>query len=112
MLPPESWESAEVRVGRYHGAAMLQRNRRVLGVGDQLAGGAGLAAQSLEYVQMVGTGTHDACCRALDERGHERERLVESGRRIEDPGVGYHANEAGQNEDGEGERFRPRRQDG
>ena len=39
MLPPESWEPAEVRVGRYHGAAMLQRNRRVLGVGDQLSGG-------------------------------------------------------------------------
>ena len=112
MLPPKSWEPAEVGVGRYHGAAVLQCNRRVLGVGDQLSGGAGLAAQSLEYVQMIGTGTHDARGRALHERGHERERPVESGGRVEDPGVGYHANEAGQNEDGEGERFRPRRQTG
>ena len=55
MLPPKSWEPAEVGVGRYHGAAVLQCNRRVLGVGDQLSGGASLAAQSLEYVQMIGT---------------------------------------------------------
>ena len=50
MLPPKSWESAEVGVGRNHGAAVLDCNRRVLGVGDQLPGGSGLTAQSFQYV--------------------------------------------------------------
>ena len=60
MLPPKSVESAEVGVGRNHGAAMLDRNRRVLSVGDQLPGGPGLTAQSFEYVHMIGTGADDA----------------------------------------------------
>ena len=51
MLPPKSWESAEVGVGRNHGAAVLDCNRRVLGVGDQLPGGSGLTAQSFQYVR-------------------------------------------------------------
>ncbi len=110
MLPSKSWESAEVGVGGYHGAAVLDRNRRVLGVGDQLPVGPGLAAQSFEDVQMVGTGTHDARGRALHQRVHEREGLVESGRRVEDSGVGHNANEAGQNEDGKSERLRSCRQ--
>ena len=99
MLPSKSWESAKVGVGRNHGAAMLDCNRRVLGVGDQLPGGSRLAAKSLENVQMIGTGTDDARGRAFRERGHECERLVESGWWVEDSGVGYHADEAGQNED-------------
>ena len=110
MLPSKSWESTEVGVSGHHGAAMLDCNRRVLGVGDQLPGGSGLAAQSFEYVKMIGTGTDDARGQAFHERGHECKRLVESGRRVEDSGVGYHTNEAGQNEDGEGERFRSCRQ--
>ena len=110
MLPPESRESAEVGVGRHHGTAMLDCNRRVLSIGDQLPGGPGLAAQSFEYVQVVGTGTHDARRGAFHERGHERERLVESRWRIKDSGVGYDADETGQNEDGESERFRSCRQ--
>jgi hypothetical protein len=91
---------------------MLDCNRRVLGVGDQLPGGSGLAAQSFEYVKMIGTGTDDARGRAFRERGHECERLVESGWWVEDSGVGYHADEAGQNEDREGERLRSCRQTG
>ena len=60
MLPSKSWESAEVGVGGHHGATVLDRNRCVLSVGDQLPRCPGLAAQFLEYVQMVGAGTHDA----------------------------------------------------
>ena len=117
MPPSESWESAEVGVGRHHGTAMLHCDRRVLGVGDQLPGGSRLAAQSFEYVQMVGAGTHDARRRAFHERRHECERLVESGWRVEDPGVGHDADEVGRTERGRRGRkvqapFRPRRQTG
>ena len=106
LLPPKSWESVEVGVGRNHGAAVLDCNRRVLGVGDQLPGGSGLTAQSFEYVQVIGTGTDDARGRAFHERGNERERLVEGGWGVKDSRVGYHAEEAGQNENGKSERFR------
>jgi hypothetical protein len=58
---------------------VLDCNRRVLGVGDQLPGGSGLTAQSFQYVQVIGTGTDDARGRAFHERGNERERLVEGG---------------------------------
>ena len=112
MPPSKSWESSEVGVGRHHGTPVLHCDRRVLCVGYQLPGGAGLAAQSFEYVQMVGTGTHDARSRAFHERRYECERLVESGWWVEDPGVGHDSDETGQNENGEGERFRPRRQTG
>ena len=67
MLPPEPWESAEVGVGRDHDTAMLDGDRRVLGVRDQLPGGPGLAAQPLEYVQMIGARTHDTRRRAFHE---------------------------------------------
>ena len=112
MLPSNSRESTEVGVGRNHGTAVLDRNRRVLGVGDQLPRGSGLAAQSFEYVQMIGTRTDDARDRSVHERGHECEGLVEGGRGVEDSRVGYHADEAGQNEDGECEGFRSCRQTG
>lgn len=78
MLPSQSRKSVEVGVGGHHGASMLDRNRRMLGIGDQFSGGSGLAAQSLEDVQMVGAGPHDARRGPLHERGHKREGLVES----------------------------------
>ena len=59
MLPSQPWESAEVGVGGHHGAAMLDRNRCVLSVGDQFPGGPRLAAKPFEYVQVVRPGTHD-----------------------------------------------------
>ena len=46
---------------------MFDSDRRVLGVGDQLPGGSGLAAQSFEYVQVIGAGTHNARRRAFQE---------------------------------------------
>ncbi len=73
MLPSKSWDSAEVGVGRNHGAAVLDCNRRVLGVGDQLPGSSGLTARPFEYVWGIGTGTDDARGRAFRERGNERE---------------------------------------
>ena len=82
MLPAKSWKSGEVGVGGHHGAAMLDCNRRVLGVGDQIPGGSGFPAQPLEYLQVIGTGPHHARGRAFQERGHECEGLVESGRRV------------------------------
>ncbi len=57
MLPSKSWKSAEVGVGRNHGTAVFDCNRRVLGVGDQLTAGSGLTAKSFQYVQVIGTGT-------------------------------------------------------
>ena len=112
MLPSESREPAEVRIGRHDGAAMLYRNRRVLGIGNQLSGGSGFAAQPFQYVQMVGTGTHDACRGPFHEHRHERGGLVESGWWVENAGVGDNADEAGQNQNGDRERFRSRRQAG
>ena len=65
MLPPEPWESAEVGVGRDHGTAMLDSDRRMLGVSDHLPGGTGFAAQPLEYVQVVGARTYNTRRRAF-----------------------------------------------
>ena len=59
---------------------------------------------------MVGTGTDDARSRAFHEGGDECEGLIDSRWRVEDPGVGYDTDETGQNEDGESEWFRSRRQ--
>ena len=110
MLPSKFWESAEIGVGRNHGAAVFDCNRRVLGVSDQLPGSSGLTAQPFEYVQMIGPWTNDARGRAFHERGDECEGLVESGWGVEDSRISYDADEAGQNEDGEGEGFRSCRQ--
>ena len=110
MLPSQSWESAEIGVRRYHRATVLDRNRRVLSIGHQLPRSAGLTAQPLEYLQMIGARTHDARGRAFHERGNECDGLVERGWGVKNPRVGYHAHEAGQDQDREGERFRPRRQ--
>ncbi len=112
MLPSQSWKSVEVGVGGHHRASMLDRNCRVLGIGNQLAGGPGFAAQPFQCVQMIGTGTHNACRRPFHERGHEREGLVERRWWVEDAGVGDNADEAEQNQNGERERFRSRHQAG
>ncbi len=96
MLPPKTWESAEVGIGRDHGATMLNGDRRVLGVGDQLPRGAGLPAQPLEYGQVLGARTDDTSRRPFHKRGNERERLVEGGRRVEDSGVGRNTDEGRQ----------------
>ena len=89
---------------------MFNCNRGVLGVGDQLPGGTGLAAQSFENIQMIGAGAYDARVRAFYEGGHEREGAVKSGWRPEDSRVCYHADESGQNEEREGKGFRSRGQ--
>lgn len=106
MLPSKSWEPAEIGVGRNHGAAVLDCNRRVLGVSDQLPGSTGLTTQPFEDFQVIGTWADDAGGRAFHERGDECEGPVESGWRGEDSRVGYNSDEAGQNEDGKGEGFR------
>jgi len=110
MLPSKTWKPAEIGVRRYHRTAVLDCNRRVLRVGRQLPRSAGRTAQSFEYLQVIGARTDDARGRAFHERGNECEGLVESGWGVENSRVGHHAHEAGQNENGEGERFRPRRQ--
>ena len=91
---------------------MLDSDRRMLGVGNQLPGGAGLAAKPFKYVQVVRAGTYNARRRAFYERTHESERLIEGGRGVEDSGVCHDADKARQGKHGEGERFRPRRQPG
>ena len=109
MLPPECWETAEVGVGGDHCTTVLDRDGRVLGVGNQLSGCTGLAAQSFEYVHMIGAGTYDSRLWPLEERIYECERAVESGRRIEYSRVGHDADESGDNKHGESEWFGPRR---
>ena len=110
MLPPQSREATEVGVRGHHDAAMLDRNGCVLGIGNQLPGGSRFTAQIFEYVQMIGTGTHNARGGALHERGYECEGLVKCGWRVEDAVVGHNTNKARQYEDGEGEWFRSCRQ--
>ena len=112
MLPPKPWEPAEVRVSGHPGPAMLDRNRSMMGVGDQPARGPGLAAQCLKYLKVFGTGSHDARGRSLRRRGYERKRPLKGRWRIEDTRVGHYPNKAGQNEYGQGERFGPRGQTG
>ena len=67
MLPPKPQESAEIGVRGHHGAAMLDGERRMLGIGDKLPGGAGLAAEPFEYVQVIRAGTHNTRRRAFHE---------------------------------------------
>ena len=95
MLPAKSRESAEIGVGRHHRAAMLHGDRRVLSIGDQLSRGARRTAQSFKYLHVIEAGSHDARRRALYQRGHEGERLIECGCWVEDSGIGHYADEAG-----------------
>ena len=106
----KSRESAEIRVGSYHGAIMLDCHRRVLSVGDQLPGGSGFPAQPLENVQVIRAGSYDPRVRTFHKRGNECERLVKSGRRPEDTWISCHTDEAGQNENRERKGIRPCRQ--
>ncbi len=57
MVPSKVWESAEVGVGRDKCATVLHRYGGMLSIGDQLPCGPGLAAYSVEDVQVVGPGT-------------------------------------------------------
>ena len=79
---------------------MLNCNRSMPGVSDQLTLGPGLAAQCLKYLQVFGTGPHDTGSRALRQRGYERERPLKGRWRIEDQRIGHDANKARQNEYG------------
>ncbi len=106
MLPSELRETIEIGIGRNHVAAMFHRNCGVLRIRDQLSGCACGAAQMLEYGHVVGSGTDDARRRPFHERRHERERRVQSRRRIEHAGIGRNPNEAGKDQDGKGERLR------
>ena len=65
VVPSKVWESAEVGVGGHKCAAVLHRYSGMLGIGDQLPCSAGLATYSVEDLQVVGSGTHDARGRAL-----------------------------------------------
>lgn len=78
---------------------MLYSDRRVLSVSNQLPSGSGLAAQSFEYVKVVGTGTHNTRGWALHKRGNERECKLESRRGVEDSRVGCDPDEARKTED-------------
>lgn len=91
---------------------MLHGDRRVLSVSDQLSGGAGLTAQSFEDLQMIWTRAHNSRCRAFHERRNESERLIKSRRGAKDSGIGHDTNESGQDQEGKGEWFGPRRQAG
>ncbi len=108
MLPSEFGETPEIGVGRDHGAAVFQGDRCVLGVRDQLSGGARRTAQSFEDRHVIGARTNDSSVRTLRERRHEGECRVEGDGRIERPCVGHDANETGKNENGEREGLRPR----
>lgn len=67
VLPSESREAVEVGVGRDHGAAVLDCDRRVLSICDQLAGGSGLAAQPFEDIKVIWAGTYDSRLWPLEE---------------------------------------------
>ena len=66
VVPSKVWESTEVGVGSDKCAAVLHRYSGMLGIGDQFPCGPGLAAYSVEDVQVVGSGAHDARGRALN----------------------------------------------
>ena len=55
---------------------MLYCDRRVLSVGHQFPGRPGFAAQSLEYLQMIGTWAHEPRLGPFHQRRNESERLV------------------------------------
>ena len=65
MPPSKVWESAEVGVGSDKCAAVLHSHSGMLGIGDQFPCGPGLPAYSVEDLQVVGSGTHDARGREL-----------------------------------------------
>lgn len=110
MLPSEFGETPEIGVGRDHGAAVFQSDRRVLGIRDQFPGGARRATQPLENRHVIGAGTNDSSVRAFGERRHEGECRVKGDGRIKRPWVGHDADETGKHENGECEGLGPRGQ--
>ena len=107
MLPSELGEAPKIGVGRNHGTTVFHGHSGVLGVCDQLSGGARRTAQALEDPHVLRARANDPSVRALRERGHESECLVKRGGRIEGPSIGHDADETGENENGEREGFRP-----
>ena len=91
---------------------MLHGDRRVLSVSNQLSGSAGPTAQSFEDFQVIWTRAHNPRRWAFQERRNESERLIKSRRRAKDSWIGHDTNESGQDQDGKGEWFGPRRQAG
>ena len=106
MLPSEIWKAGKIGVGGNHGATMLQGDRSVLGVSDQLASGPRDPAQPFENGHVIRPRTDDARGWAFRERGHEGECRIQRRGRVERAGVGHDAKEPGKDEDRQGERFR------
>ena len=113
MLPSEFWESAEVGVGRNHSASHA-RPRWPRAERRRPASRRPPSRGTAFRICPGGRVRDPRCARVgrFQERGHEREGLVQRGRRVEDSGVGYDADETGQNQDGKSERFRSRRHTG
>lgn len=106
VLPSELRKAAKVGIGGNHGAAVFQRNRGVLGVRDQFAGGARDPTQPFENRHVVRTRPDDAGGWAFRKRGYEGECRIQRRGWVERAGVGHDAKKPGKDEDRQCERFR------
>ena len=66
---------------------MLDGNRRVLRIGDEVAGGSGVQAEAREDLEMIRTGADDASIRSIHDLSYECEHLARARRSGEDPTV-------------------------
>ena len=98
MLPAETWETVEVGVRGNHRASVLDGHRCVLGVGDELGGGAGAPAEIFEDLEVVGAGMDDVRIAPVDELADETEDLVMGGRLAKNPRVGHDSDNTRQRE--------------
>ena len=80
MAPAQIGELREVAIEADPFAPVLERQRGVLGVGDQAAAGLGAPAQLLEYRPMAVAGPNDSRVRPDEKAVGEAERLVKGSR--------------------------------
>lgn len=109
-MPAQAREAVEVRIGRNHGAAVLDSDGGMLRVGDELAGGAGTAAEILEDLEMPGAGANDMRVAPPGQLADETKDLVVGRGSPEDPWIRHDSNQSRQSEAGEREGFTPSRE--
>ncbi len=98
MSPAKPGESTEVPVGRDPLTAALDRERGKVRVGDEVAAGAGGAAETLEDRPVAFAGRDEDRVRLGTKAIGELERGGDRDRWIEHPGMGHDAYESAQHQ--------------
>ena len=109
VLPAQTMRSerAEVGITRHPGAALGDGDRRVLGIGDELAAGTRRPAEIGDLAPMLARGSDDPAAGMSDQLVDDGEGRRQGRRERVDPGVGHDADEADGDQHAHGERLPP-----